>query len=516
MVSKSIMQYWEGSAGPDIACLMNKWRDLNQDYSYHRFNRETAAIYLYENYGENSPVLNSFLASGIPAMASDIFRVAWIYDNGGIYVDAASNPLLPIREWKIFLDSEIALMRKWHGKIWNGFIHAPRKSPIIKEILNKICDNVKKRKSNDVWVTTGPGNFLFLGKSDLSDLRIIDQKILSTYFKLVNNLPHKKSDNHWSHLQKNQTIYRIIDEQPKVLVHLGPHKTGTTSLQILLESNEELLSSKGIGLLTVRSSKSNIYKHFRNSYTRALHRYLLSTKSSYADFVAIDKMIRALRGMILLANDNYSQVIISDENLLGPQVGHYYAGKQLARDPYPAAFIVLSSLISAFGDRLDAIYLIRREFSSWLLSVYKDYMVKGKDPVYPGNWRSRLSKDLASQYDSLFTLAKLFLHDRLVEINFDKFTCSIASGSLRKIFGTQVSEVELFKSTSRPAHANKSKSLKELHGLCFNYESSMNLEGGTSDNSQANQMALDDANIKKVSTELNLFIEEVEEYLSKN
>jgi hypothetical protein len=463
------MQFWEGTVDEAVASLMNSWRTMNPGYTYLRFNREMASIYLYDNYGEDSRVLQSFLASRIPAMASDIFRVAWLYKEGGIYVDAATEPLSPVDNWGICLHGKLVLMRKWHGKICNGFISSPSKSTVLYQILAAICDNIEKSSSSNIWEISGPGNFLFLDDSyPKDDLLVIEQSSLSSCFRLVNNLPHKEPGKHWSSQSNSDSIYRsTANKPPNIIVHLGPHKTASTSLQLLLESSEDALSSNKIGLLTVRSKKSCIYKHFRNAYTRSLHQYLDSGNSTKADFYALLEMTKALRGMLLLANDGYSQMIISDENLLGPQVGHYYAGTRFSGSLYPAATIVFTSLTIAFGQSLNSVFLVKREFSSWLLSVYKDYLTKGKDPIYPIAWRARVTKELVSEFDSLFNLARLIFGPRLVETDFNSFTEALAASNLDQMLGIQLHKSELSAAPQRLKYANASQALDTLYHSCF-------------------------------------------------
>ena len=241
-----MIQYWhQGQRSSEIAELMQSWPDMNPSISYVLHDRESAVEYLKDRFGSN--LASSFSDITLPAMASDVFRVAWILCEGGIYVDAATRCLKPIAEWPIDIN-HLVLMRKWHGGICNGLISSPANHWVLGSIWQSITKVLEQRVDGDIWELTGPGIFNQILKkvSDSEEegsIQVVDQQSFSTNFQLVNKLDHKKRA-HWSRLQKvlplfklektpSQLQYRKTDTlcKCKLVFHIGQHKTGSTAIQ---------------------------------------------------------------------------------------------------------------------------------------------------------------------------------------------------------------------------------------------------------------------------------------------
>jgi hypothetical protein len=93
-----LLQYWHDADPPPLLCeRMNKWEACNPDFQHLVFNRDSAATALTALYGESFG--QAFLAIRLPAMQADIFRVAYLYACGGIWIDAATHCLAPLHQW---------------------------------------------------------------------------------------------------------------------------------------------------------------------------------------------------------------------------------------------------------------------------------------------------------------------------------------------------------------------------------------------------------------------------------
>ena len=89
MITKTIVQYWDKKEKPqEIKDLMNTWQSKNLDFLYHCFNRDEAEEFIRKYYGND--IGDLFTNAKFPAMQSDIFRVAYCLNKGGVYVDAAT------------------------------------------------------------------------------------------------------------------------------------------------------------------------------------------------------------------------------------------------------------------------------------------------------------------------------------------------------------------------------------------------------------------------------------------
>ncbi len=399
-----IIQYWEGPLNTDVAELIDTWRRHRGTFEHQLYNKNDALLWLRSNWGED--VVRAFENAALPAMASDIFRVAYIARCGGLYVDAATLCTRRVDDWLNSIPGSLILVRKWHGGVWNGFIYSSGvNNKFLVELLRLIVHNVSHRISDNVWEVTGPGAWKKARVNETFGISIISQIDLKQYFQLMNKLSHK-DDTHWSKVQGRKSIYR--DSFPrakgggrKIWLHLGPHKTGTTYIQSILEKIEPSLFDIGCKLITVRSSSSGSYKDARIRFTRVLQGYLLSGKP--LNDVVVERLTAALVEIFDTAGGD--KVILSDENLMGPLLGHHFAGDNTATGPYDALPLLVSAierLVLVHGYQVERILLLRRDYSQWLQSVYKDYIRKLRLPISPMKFIERIRDDASSTYEKLF------------------------------------------------------------------------------------------------------------------
>lgn len=209
VIPKVIIQYWNDKVIPkDIESLINSWKDNNPKYIHKLFDRDTAAEFLELNY--NKQIKNLFLSFTIPAMQSDFFRLAYIFKFGGVYVDAASKCISSLDTIISSSHTKTILMRKWHGKVCNGFIASTKNDLFIKHIWERVNENLCDRSivdTKDVWTITGPKVYIDALNGELKKfVTLIDQAEFSGVFSWVNDLQHKKIiTGLW--LKKNQIYF---------------------------------------------------------------------------------------------------------------------------------------------------------------------------------------------------------------------------------------------------------------------------------------------------------------------
>lgn len=85
-VSRRILQFWDQkSIPPDVENCMASWRAIpNADHVV--FDESTAREFIKAEYETRH--LEAYDLCNHPAMKSDLFRLAYLYRNGGVYVDA--------------------------------------------------------------------------------------------------------------------------------------------------------------------------------------------------------------------------------------------------------------------------------------------------------------------------------------------------------------------------------------------------------------------------------------------
>lgn len=445
MIPKVIVQYWDQEVIPDdVSSLMLSWKRQHSGYEYVLFNKTSARSFIKKNCGKEG--LSIFDAANIPAMRSDIFRLAYILHHGGVYIDAATKSVACI-DCFIKKNDQLYLMRKWHGGIWNGFIAAAAFHPVLKEVWNQVVSNVKVKRSNDVWAVTGPGVFNeIVGNAEKynSLITVANQRDVKKFFLLINDLEHKGS-NHWSKVQKKQSIFREkqekreennlrkqktkIAEVQKVVLHLGPHKTGTTSFQNMLEENESQLHDAGLSLFTVRSCNSNSYKIWRNEYTKILQGFLLGKMS---EKLAVDSLVEKFIDFQNLISDSCCKgIILSDENLLGPVPGHFYAGcLGRERNFYSAHKVVFSAIKIAFSSKTLQVLVCEREFDDFIVSSYRDYVFKLKSSERPKDFVGGFDQNIRAGFKQFYIqFSSIFAEEGrvLVFSNFIESMCQIVT-----------------------------------------------------------------------------------------
>ena len=207
----SLVQYWEGENCVGVDKLSSKWQRMYPEFSYERYNLESARSFITKKCSVEA--LNSFNKCGIPAMRSDLFRILYILEKGGIYVDCALEPIgrLEIDFGK--RSNRITLSRMETGRVSNSFIVAKKGSEVINDIQKLIINNITNesdrfnRRSNDILWVTGPVNYQHLRNPRVRekyDIELIDEDRI---FSRINNLPHKKHGRHWTEIQQKNTIY---------------------------------------------------------------------------------------------------------------------------------------------------------------------------------------------------------------------------------------------------------------------------------------------------------------------
>lgn len=420
VIPKVIVQYWDGELPYEIKHLTDSWKKNNPEYKYKIFNHKQALQFIKENYGEKEAAL--FLKAKLPAMQSDIFRVAYCLNKGGLYIDAATNCNKSLSS--LFNASHtLQVMRKWHGGVWNGFILSPSNNSVLAEIWSTIIYNLEHEVGDNIWSVTGPGLFNQFCEN-AKNVSIMPQNEIGEYFSLVNNLEHKKG-NHWSTVQKETSIYVTQENliKPKIIFHLGPFDISSHNYQKILENNESYLKNENIALITPRSSFSESYKLLRNDYTRALQASLLlnitdrDLENTTKNLVEI---LNAIVEEVVLKLPNTEMVIFSDANLIGPITGHFFArntGRELGF--YSMHKLVFKSLNLAFGVQLERVILSMQGCESFIISSYRNYISKMIRPESFEHFKNSLNTEIYHEYDELYKNAKLILGDKVHELDFD-------------------------------------------------------------------------------------------------
>jgi tetratricopeptide (TPR) repeat protein len=157
VIPATIIQFWDTLDIPEDVCtLMQSWIELNPQMSYQCFHDLTAQEFMSAHYGEQ--MVRAYLSCRIPALKADLFRLAYLFQCGGIYVDCddkCQTDLTPLLKpgFNLILQQEI-----W-ATVGNNFIAVTPRHPFIQKALTLITSLILERQGDNIWFLSGPGMF---------------------------------------------------------------------------------------------------------------------------------------------------------------------------------------------------------------------------------------------------------------------------------------------------------------------------------------------------------------------
>lgn len=154
-IPRRIAQFWDRpEPPPDVEELMASWNALNPGFSYRRFDRDSALAWL----GEYHPpeVAQAFRAAGHPASQADIFRLALLAVEGGVYADADDRCVAPL-EGLLRPGVRFVALHETGGAIANNFLAATPGHPVIVSALAEAVAAVRDGQRGNPLLETGPG-----------------------------------------------------------------------------------------------------------------------------------------------------------------------------------------------------------------------------------------------------------------------------------------------------------------------------------------------------------------------
>jgi mannosyltransferase OCH1-like enzyme/Flp pilus assembly protein TadD len=206
-IPKKIAQFWDTIPVPDdLEQLMRSWRDKHHDYEYTLFDEPGAASFLAANYSRD--VVQAFRRAREPAQKADLFRLAYLFAQGGHYVDADDRCLRPL-SLVVPPKAHLVVYQEDLGTLGNNFIAAVPQEPVIGRALHLAVDAINRGDNDLLWLSTGPGLLArafaqILVESKLHWERWLNHRRVLHRAELQHVLsPHcraayKKTERHWS------------------------------------------------------------------------------------------------------------------------------------------------------------------------------------------------------------------------------------------------------------------------------------------------------------------------------
>tara|TARA_B100000674_G_scaffold365357_1_gene307869 strand:- start:3878 stop:4525 length:648 start_codon:yes stop_codon:yes gene_type:complete len=206
-----LIQYWDQPDPPKaITERMKSWRQFHPQWHYRCLDRECAADWFATHHGAN--LKNAFLDIRLPAMQADVFRIAWLITEGGLWIDAATTCLSPVENW-LDLNSPLLLLRKphqEHPKVCSGLIYTASPShPLLVAAWQSIQTSLLARTGTKVYRSFGPGllrDLLASGRWD-DTLTIRPVTELKAHLQFGSSSKVLPAEQHWSRRQQSESLY---------------------------------------------------------------------------------------------------------------------------------------------------------------------------------------------------------------------------------------------------------------------------------------------------------------------
>ncbi len=150
-----IVQYWEAGEPPgELRPLMESWRTANPGVFYERFDDKSARAFLSRTCAQE--VLFAYHRAVVPSLKSDLFRLAYLARQGGIYADPDQRCIEPVRRL-LPAGADLVLCRERLGMLDNSLIAATPEHPIIVLALAQAAAAINRGDRDALRLSTGPG-----------------------------------------------------------------------------------------------------------------------------------------------------------------------------------------------------------------------------------------------------------------------------------------------------------------------------------------------------------------------
>ena len=148
MIPKIIHQIWLGDQTQRPVNLMKTWQDMNPEWEYKLWTEENLPELICQEQFDKMKQLHG---------KADILRYEILYQQGGFYIDADSECILPLEDFLLNNDSFASYENEKvrGGLIANGYIGSTKGNDLMFILLNKI-KKIPDINRTDAWIMTGP------------------------------------------------------------------------------------------------------------------------------------------------------------------------------------------------------------------------------------------------------------------------------------------------------------------------------------------------------------------------
>jgi tetratricopeptide (TPR) repeat protein len=202
-IPRTLHQYWDRELPIDIEKLMNDTTALNPHHVYRRWNDASARRFLQAH--AEPAVLRAYREARHVAIRADIFRLAVLHAEGGVYLDADDRCTQPI-ETLLPATARAVFYQENTGSIGNNFLAAAPGHPLIAAALDQAVEAVLGGAGESAWLATGPGLLSRVVAGALArdralrvpaDMHVVPLWVFRGTVQACRSAGYKRSAKHW-------------------------------------------------------------------------------------------------------------------------------------------------------------------------------------------------------------------------------------------------------------------------------------------------------------------------------
>jgi len=146
--------------------VRQNWEHFAPNIKRLVFNDTQCIDFLRKEYNEDYVEQFNYLKIG--AHKADLFRYAWLYKKGGVYMDIKTQLIKPFDE--LFPNSKLCyiVVTGDSGRIYNGVIATPPNNPMIREML----EGVMKQNNKSYYLVNVTDGFTILQRNVKDKVKI--------------------------------------------------------------------------------------------------------------------------------------------------------------------------------------------------------------------------------------------------------------------------------------------------------------------------------------------------------
>jgi tetratricopeptide (TPR) repeat protein len=206
-IPRKIGQFWDKPRlSEELLELSASWRRHNPDHRYYLFNADTARNYLRRYFPP--AVALAYRRCPDPTTQADLFRLAFLLRDGGVWADMDDRCLTPLASF-VPAGVQACFRQEAPGSIGNNFIAAMPGHPILRRALVTAVNAINRGDRDKVWMLTGPGllsrafalDLAAAGEGwtkQLARVAVLDDYDLYPHIAINCRTAHKRLGAHWT------------------------------------------------------------------------------------------------------------------------------------------------------------------------------------------------------------------------------------------------------------------------------------------------------------------------------